>query len=107
VITSINSNNSHEYRGLFEDATSDLRKYAENLLAKIGEGANKELLLLFVKRFPGGKDFTEETIENITVDEINEIVKISTLNDYFCNIKSLLEKLKKIIFLIRNMLFYL
>lgn len=61
----------------------------------MGEGANKELLLLFIKRFPDGKDFTEETIGNITVDEINEIVKISTLNDYFCNIKELIGKTKE------------
>lgn len=95
MITSINSKNSLDYRGLFEDATSDLRKYAENLLANIGKDLNEELLLLFIKRFPGGKDFTEETIKNITVDEINEIVKISTLNDYFCNIKELIEKTKE------------
>ena len=86
MITSINSNNSLEYRGLFEEATLDLKNYAENLLAKINEGENKELLLLIINRFPGGKDFTEENIENITVEEIDEIVKISTLNDYFCNI---------------------
>ena len=95
MITSINSKNSLDYRGLFEDATSDLRKYAENLLANIGKDLNEKLLLLFIKRFPGGKDFTEETIKNITVDEINEIVKISTLNDYFCNIKELIEKTKE------------
>ena len=86
MITSINSNNSLEYRGLFEEATSDLKQYAENLLAKINEGENKELLLLFINRFPNGKDFTEDNISNITTEEIDEIVKISTLNDYFCNI---------------------
>ena len=86
MITSINSNNSLEYRGLFEEATLDLKNYAKNLLAKINEGENKELLLHLINRFPNGKDFTEENIENITVEEIDEIVKISTLNDYFCNI---------------------
>lgn len=86
MITSINSDNSLEYRGLFEEATADLKEYAQGLLANIGAGENKELLLLFINRFPAGKEFTEETIENITAEEINEIVKISTLNDYFCNI---------------------
>lgn len=89
MITSINSNNSLEYRGLFEEATSDLVKRAKELRADISEGQNLELLLLFINRFPGGKDFTEETIENITDEEIEEIVKISTLNDYFCNIVEL------------------
>lgn len=89
MITSINSNNSLEYRGLFEEATSDLVKRAKELRSNIFEGQNLELLLLFINRFPGGKDFTEETIENITDEEIEEIVKISTLNDYFCNIVEL------------------
>jgi uncharacterized protein YwqG len=66
VITSINSNNSLEYRGLFEEATSDLKNYAKNLLAKINDdnGKNKELLLLFINRFPAGKDFTQDDIRN-------------------------------------------
>lgn len=89
MITSVNSNNSLEYRGLFEEATKDLKEYAKNLLANINEGENQALLLLFINRFPMEIKFTEETIGNLTEEEIENIIKISTLNDYFCNIVEL------------------
>ena len=88
MITSINSNNSLDYQGLFGDATLDLRAYAKDLLEK----QEYEVLRLFINRFPGGKDYNEENIENLTAELIDEIVKISTLNDYFCNIVELSKR---------------
>ena len=88
MITSINSNNSLDYQGLFGDVTLDLRAYAKDLL----EEQEYEVLRLFINRFPGGKDYDEENIENITAELIDEIVKISTLNDYFCNIVELSKR---------------
>ena len=75
MITSINSNNSIAYQGLFEDATIDLREYAKELL-KLAEYEQLEILMA---RFPGGKE-----LEDINETVIDEVIVISTLNDYFC-----------------------
>ena len=89
MITSINSKNSLDYRGLFEEATQDLIDYAKELLANIGAADKQETLLLFINHFPGGKDYNKDNITTLTEDAIENIVKISTLNDYFCNIVEL------------------
>ena len=88
MITSINSNNSIAYQDLFEKATKALREYAKELLK---EDANLDEVRNFLKKFPGVDPVEIDELANQEEFEakINEVVIISTLNDYFCNIEEL------------------
>lgn len=89
MITSVNINNSSDYTGLFNEATKKLRIYAKKLLT---DKTSEDRLITFINRFPLEKQYDKDSIDTLSEEEIDSIVKISTLNEYFCNIEELVGK---------------